>query len=169
MGYVQAWCPTSSLRRPFASRLRPLIRPPMGDVGPDCAGAPQGETKRRGHHELTNYGIARCRHCVRSDGHRAIGATGDTPRSARRRLFDAVVAKWAGFIHFGRSESLDVETGSHFDQVNEFGTMPDPQLAQDPVTNEHCAGFPQRCGSSRQAQSSRFRITMTPAGVDIGR
>ena len=58
--------------------------------------------------------------CVRSDGHRAIGTVGDTPRGARGRLSNAVVAKSAGFHLFERSESLDVETRAHADPMNEI-------------------------------------------------
>ena len=45
----------------------------------------------------------------------------DTPRGARGRSSDAVVAKCAGLHHFERSESLDVETCAHADQMNEIG------------------------------------------------
>ena len=45
----------------------------------------------------------------------------DTPRGARGRSSDAVVAKCAGLHHFERSESLDVETCTHADQMNEIG------------------------------------------------
>jgi hypothetical protein len=51
--------------------------------------------------------------CFRPDGHRAIGAVGDTPRGARGRSFNAVMAELAGFHFFERSESLDVETRAH--------------------------------------------------------
>ena len=72
-------------------------------------------------------GLRVAKRCIRSDGHRAIGAASDTPRGAGGRSSDAVVAKCAGLHHFGRSESLDVETRSHADQMNESGTMrPNP-------------------------------------------
>jgi len=74
-------------------------------------------------HELTNYRITSGKCCVRSDGHRAIGAASDTPRGTGGRSSDAVVAKCAGLHNFGRSESLDVETRSHADQMNESGPM----------------------------------------------
>ena len=45
----------------------------------------------------------------------------DTPRGARGRSSDAVVAKCAGLHHFERSESLDVETCAHADEMNEIG------------------------------------------------
>lgn len=58
---------------------------------------------------------------VRSNGHRAIGTVSNTPRGARGRSSDAVVAKCAGFHHFERSKSLDVETCAHADQIDEIG------------------------------------------------
>ncbi len=82
--------------------------------------------------ELTSHGIASGKRCVRSDGHRAIGAAGDTPRGVRGRPSDAVVAKCAGLHHSGRSESVDVETRSHADHMNEAGTM-SPTFAMQPM------------------------------------
>jgi Domain of unknown function (DUF1772) len=55
--------------------------------------------------------------CVRSDGHCTIGAACDTPRGARGRASDAVVAKRVGRHHFGRPECLDVEARSHADPI----------------------------------------------------
>ena len=69
--------------------------------------------------ELPSYRIASGKCCIRSDGYRAIGAATDTPRGGRRRLSDAIVAKCAGLHHFGRTQSLAVETRRHVDQVNE--------------------------------------------------
>jgi hypothetical protein len=46
------------------------------------------------------------------------------------------VAKCAGFYHFGRSESLDVETRSHADQMNESGNMrPNEALQSSPTAS----------------------------------
>jgi len=69
--------------------------------------------------ELPSYRIASGKCCIRSDGYRAIGAATDTPRGGRRRLSDAIVAKCASLHHFGRTQSLAVETRRHADQVNE--------------------------------------------------
>lgn len=57
--------------------------------------------------------------CVRPDGHRAIGTVANTPGGVRGRLSDAFVAESAGFHLFERSESLDVETRAHADQMNQ--------------------------------------------------
>ena len=69
--------------------------------------------------ELPNYRIASGKCCIRSDGYRAIGAATDTPRGGRGRLYDAIVAKCAGLHHFGRTQSLALETRWYADQVNE--------------------------------------------------
>jgi hypothetical protein len=49
----------------------------------------------------------------------AVGAACDTPRGDCGWSFDAIVAKCGALYHLGRSESLDVETCSQADQMNE--------------------------------------------------
>jgi hypothetical protein len=74
---------------------------------------------RSNQHELPNRRTASGKCCVRSDGHRAVSAACDTARGDCGWSFDAIVAKCGGLYHSGRSESLDVETRSHADQMNE--------------------------------------------------